>query len=819
MNYFYSIKNKVVLLFCLLSFSSFSQEICNNGIDDDADGLIDLNDVVDCVCGAGTSTLVPSLIPNPSFETIAYCPTSFSQLNGAASWVQATDATSDYFNTCGYVFPALTGTPLLPFPAGNGAAGTLFLQDWKEYLGTCLTSAMLAGTQYQIQFKVSSLSIDQLGNACPSGINNTLGPVNITIFGANNCSSLPINGTDCPSSLSPAWSPLGVISYTPSLSWSTVTITFTPSSNINTIMLGPPCVLPPSYPNGTSACIPYFIFDDLTLNSSSAFGLVDINPIGNYCTNNLVLNSVINNTVTPAATLQWYHNGIAIVGATSSTYSVPIGTTGIGTYQVQLNDGSLCALSGVFNVTNIPPSITVNSSSICPAGSTTLSANSVYSVYAWSTSASTNSIIVSPSNTTTYSVIGILGTCTAQATSTVTVFSSSLSVLGNTTVCAGQSTTLTASGSTNYEWFDSGTNSLNDYFNPVVIATPFTTTTYTVNGSSAAGSSFCTSLAMITVSVIPSPTISISPISPLICPGNTITLTANVIGSNTYTWSTNSNANSITVNPTVNTTYTIFSSAGTCTSSAVVTVNMDSAPTINVNSPIICFGQQATLLASGASTYSWSSGFTSNPLIVSPTSTTIYTLTGSNGLNCSTIKIVTVTVNHPIANYSGINSTFISINTNLQLINTSSNATNYEWELCDGIVSTNTNITLPLTDTGSCCIKLKAYYNSCIDSITNCFKVIKEEFVLIEIPNVFTPNGDNRNDVFSIKSSGLKSLHCTIFNRWGLKVYEWDGISGGWNGTIKSTPASSGTYFYIVEYTDFKDTSKQEKGYLNLFKD
>ncbi len=87
-----------------LSFVSFSQEICNNGIDDDADGLIDLNDP-DCSCSGigGGSTNVTSLIPNPSFEQMNCCPSTFSEMSCATTWEQATTPTSDYFN-CGFNF-------------------------------------------------------------------------------------------------------------------------------------------------------------------------------------------------------------------------------------------------------------------------------------------------------------------------------------------------------------------------------------------------------------------------------------------------------------------------------------------------------------------------------------------------------------------------------------------------------------------------------------------------------------------------------------------------------------------------------------------
>ena len=80
---------KTNFLFLLLFFSVaiYGQEVCTNGIDDDNDGLVDLNDP-DCQCGSNVE--VPSLIPNASFEDYTICPTNHSQLNRATGWIQAT---------------------------------------------------------------------------------------------------------------------------------------------------------------------------------------------------------------------------------------------------------------------------------------------------------------------------------------------------------------------------------------------------------------------------------------------------------------------------------------------------------------------------------------------------------------------------------------------------------------------------------------------------------------------------------------------------------------------------------------------------------
>lgn len=68
----------------------------------------------------------------------------------------------------------------------------------------------------------------------------------------------------------------------------------------------------------------------------------------------------------------------------------------------------------------------------------------------------------------------------------------------------------------------------------------------------------------------------------------------------------------------------------------------------------------------------------------------------------------------------------------------------------------------------------------------------------IEIPNVFTPNNDGLNDLFLLKAHGIVSFSCIIVNRWGRQVYAWNNLNEGWDGKIKSTQASEGVYFYVV---------------------
>ena len=68
------------------------------------------------------------------------------------------------------------------------------------------------------------------------------------------------------------------------------------------------------------------------------------------------------------------------------------------------------------------------------------------------------------------------------------------------------------------------------------------------------------------------------------------------------------------------------------------------------------------------------------------------------------------------------------------------------------------------------------------------------------VPNAFSPNNDQINDVFKVKSyQNIVEFHAYIFNRWGQKLYEWTNIDGGWDGTYRGNDVKQGTYFVLVK--------------------
>lgn len=73
----------------------------------------------------------------------------------------------------------------------------------------------------------------------------------------------------------------------------------------------------------------------------------------------------------------------------------------------------------------------------------------------------------------------------------------------------------------------------------------------------------------------------------------------------------------------------------------------------------------------------------------------------------------------------------------------------------------------------------------------------------LDFPNAFTPNGDGVNDIFRAKAGykSITSFRAMIFSRSGRKIFEWDDLSQGWDGTHGGSPVPDGGYYLHVQAT------------------
>ncbi len=338
----------------------FGQEICNNGIDDDGNGLIDLNDPG---CPCSTALILPgvqSYIRNPSFEQRTCCPLGFvgnftpPWLDCATGWHQATPATTDYFNMCGY-HPV--GMPLPP-PDGVAAVGFFTAQGYREFLGTCLTyplpsNPLLAGTTYTLSLWIAGASTNNYhSQTAEQGQQfSTLFPdaMPLAIYGlANQCQSFPMQDVNCMEDM-PGWGELGRVEVHPAWQWQRVSITFTPAQEIHSIVIGAACDISASFGNrlyvdsqgATVQLAPYCLVDDLTLTLASNQVLLPVAYTGNACANNIVATGQ-----PPAGStdLQWYLNGVALAGQHTSAINISAGGYGPGIYTLSCSVGGECLM-------------------------------------------------------------------------------------------------------------------------------------------------------------------------------------------------------------------------------------------------------------------------------------------------------------------------------------------------------------------------------------------------------------------------------------------------------------------------------------------
>ena len=87
------------------------------------------------------------------------------------------------------------------------------------------------------------------------------------------------------------------------------------------------------------------------------------------------------------------------------------------------------------------------------------------------------------------------------------------------------------------------------------------------------------------------------------------------------------------------------------------------------------------------------------------------------------------------------------------------------------------------------------------------------------IPNSFTPNDDERNQIFKVYGNGIVSLEVRIFNRWGQEIFMFADINAGWEGqTVSGVLCPQDTYVYRVNVLDVLNKTHQYTGMVNLIR-
>ncbi len=337
-----------------------------------------------------------------------------------------------------------------------------------------------------------------------------------------------------------------------------------------------------------------------------------------------------------SATLDVGIPGLEYIWSTGDTTQAITVDAG-GVYKVTASDSTGCSGTDSATVTvNPSPLLSLgNDTAACAGSNLTITASGTGS-FSWSTGATTSSITVNPAQDTTYSVtLTAANSCTASDTIAVTANPVPNFDLGpDFSICRGESTTLTASGGTQYSWSTGATT------DSITVA-PNVTTIYSVTVTN----SFNCSLSdNITITVNASP-IADAGANDTICGEESIVLTASGGGAG-FSWSTGGTASSITITPSASQYYhvTVTASNG-CTASDSVYVHVYPSANLDLGSDHdICSGSTETLTAEGGGTYSWSTGATTDQIDVTPSATQMYSVTVTTVDGCVYADTITIMV-------------------------------------------------------------------------------------------------------------------------------------------------------------------------------
>jgi gliding motility-associated-like protein len=297
-------------------------------------------------------------------------------------------------------------------------------------------------------------------------------------------------------------------------------------------------------------------------------------------------------------------------------------------------------------------------------------------------------------------------------------------------------------------------------------------------------------------------------------------------------------------------TVTITDACGyVATDSVIVTMNQTLAVDTMIAGPATCepTGYVSGMVTgqTGVPSYQWSGPGPNNPNFIDASvwqnlSSGWYYFTVFDDV-CEVYDSVFVDIlNPPMAQFTATPSSGCAPLT-VNLVNSSQNALNYLWEFGNG---QNANVTTTANQVqifnNSAVVRLIAAQGNCADTayqtvtvnICGCMDPDATNYnplanfddgsctypiPLVEAPNVFTPNGDDANDLFYLTTQNATSIELTILNRWGNVVYNKEGMNPAWDGKSQGGAlAEEGVYFYKYVVKGFNDQEVEGHGFLHL---
>lgn len=380
-----------------------------------------------------------------------------------------------------------------------------------------------------------------------------------------------------------------------------------------------------------------------------------------------------------------------------------------------------------------------------------------------------------------------------------------VAVSTDTAMCAGAAAQLNASGGVVYRWSPATGLSDPEIANPV--ATPLSTTTYKV---AAKGAGSCdTAYGFVTITIHALPTVDAG-LDTFICKGDSIRLNAMSSG-NTYAWYPPEGLTDTTItDPYVRIEnsmeyYVQVTDANYCVNTDSIKVDVVEPPTADVTGPQqVCYNAVIKLRTTAADSYLWSSGEQTQEITANIKKDTSYWVIpftkGCKGVpDTIDVKITGDVIEADFVTSSDTLFTHKSI----LFTNTSKGAIDYLWdfmwgEMQTGKTSAEKDPVYEYKRYGTYTIRLIATSDiGCKDTIYKKLLIINNN---VFIPNAFSPDGDNINDIFNfVASDSLERFEFRVYNRWGQEVFVTNIEEQGWDGRYGGAPAQQDVYVYVFE--------------------
>jgi gliding motility-associated-like protein len=512
-------------------------------------------------------------------------------------------------------------------------------------------------------------------------------------------------------------------------------------------------------------------------------------------------------------------------------------------YTVSVTDDAGCTALTTFSVnpfSGAPLYTLSNNPSLlitCASPSTTLTfaPTNTNTSTSWSgpsgiISGTTTVVTATAAGTYSYVALNTVSTCSVSGTVVVTT-NTIIPAADYTVVCGSANTislTATSTPSIELDWITPFTPTTS-IGNPATSAAIGVYTLTAFNPNNGCLQTYTVPTSIPTINVLTSPSNNL-----LTCSTTTISANASSTPSVLISW--NNGTSTVTTNPlpiTASGSYTaIATNSLGCTSQSVISVSSNTVANVNINASstlITCATGSETLTANssigGPYVYSWtpsSTTFTGTSFpVTSPDNYTVVALNTANGCTATAtqaISMQSINASFVADTYQGLMPLPVTF-TNTSIFGFNPVGTTYSWSFGDGnSLNSNDTVVNHLYNTqGNFPVILTATNGFCKDTAMRYIKV--DIISLFEVPNVFTPNGDGKNDVFTFNAVNMGQITITIFDRWGLKMFEsTDTGNIRWDGKNKSgKTVTDGTYFYILTATGLDGVQYDKQGTISVF--